>query len=31
MAVRYLIDAREGLEWAKAMAAWELITTLAVG
>ena len=31
MAVRCLIDVREGLEWAKAMAVWVLIITLVVG
>jgi hypothetical protein len=30
MAVRYLIDVRVGVKWAKAMAAWVLITTLVV-
>ena len=31
MAVRCLIDVRADVEWARAMAVWVLITTLAVG
>jgi hypothetical protein len=31
MVVRCLIEVRAGVKWVRAMAAWVLITTLAVG